>query len=73
MKSTIDAERHAAEDRPRSSKLESLALQFQAAKQLSVRGYDDGGQAHRDRTHTHGEIESPADEKAPATGMATKL
>jgi len=39
-------------------------LQLKSAKQLSVGGYDDGGQAHRDRPHTHREIESPVDEKA---------
>jgi hypothetical protein len=40
------------------------ARQLKSAKQLSVGGYDDGGQAHRDRPYTHREIESPVDEKA---------
>jgi len=43
---------------------EGVLLQLKSAKQLSVGGYDDGGQAHRDRPHTHREIESPVDEKA---------
>src|SRR5580700_7737035 len=43
---------------------QSVVLQLKSAKQLSVGGYDDGGQAHRDRPHTHREIESPVDEKA---------
>src|SRR6266481_1772952 len=56
---------HAAEDLTRAYilQLEGLALQLQYAKQLSVRSYDDGGQAHRDCAHTHGEIKPPADEK----------
>src|SRR5216684_1113959 len=56
---------HAAEDLTRAYilQLEGLALQLQYAKQLSVRSYDNGGQAHRDCAHTHGEIKPPADEK----------
>ena len=43
---------------------EGVSLQLKSAKQLSIGGYDDGGKAHRDRPHTHREIESPMDEKA---------
>jgi hypothetical protein len=38
-------------------------LQLESAKQLSVRGYDDGRQAHRDCTDTHRAIKPPADKK----------
>jgi hypothetical protein len=48
-------------------------LQLESAKQLGVRGYDDGGQAHRDRPHTHGEIESPVDEKAGSNRNCDKI
>ena len=48
----------------RGSMRERVLLQLRSAKQLSVGGYDDGGQAHRDRPHIHREIESPVDEKA---------
>ena len=48
----------------RRSMVNGVLLQLKAAKQLSVGGYDDGGEAHRDRPHTHREIESPVDEKA---------
>ena len=41
-----------------------VLLQLQSAKQLSVGGDDDGGEAHRDRPHAHREIESPVDEQA---------
>ena len=44
-------------------KLNGVALQLQSSKQLSVCSYDDSGQAHRDRTHTHRKIESPMDKK----------
>ena len=47
----------------RRSTVNGVLLQLKAAKQLSVGGYDDGGEAHRDRPHTHREIESPVDEK----------
>src|SRR5712692_599009 len=40
-----------------------LALQIQSAKQLRVCSHDDGRNAHRHCTHTHGEINPPADEK----------
>src|SRR5260370_15391992 len=42
--------------------LEHCALQLQSAKQLSVRGDDDGGEAHCDCANAHGKIESPVDE-----------
>src|SRR5579872_1998898 len=48
----------------RGSMGEGVLLQLKSAKQLSVGGYDDSGKAHRDGPHTHGEIESPVDEKA---------
>ena len=48
----------------RGSMGDGVLLQLKSAKQLSVGGYDDGGQTHRDRPHTHREIESPVDEKA---------
>src|SRR5712671_100279 len=44
-----------------------VSLQLEAAKQLRGRD-DDGGQAHRDRPHTHGEIESPVDEESCCDG-----
>jgi hypothetical protein len=34
-----------------------------AAKQLCIRSYDDGREAHRRCTHTHGQIDSPRYEK----------
>jgi len=39
------------------------ALQFQPAKQLCIRSHNDGREAHRHCTHTHGQIDSPGDEK----------
>jgi hypothetical protein len=39
-------------------------LQSHSAKQLCVSSYDDGGETHRDCANAHGQIESPADEKA---------
>ena len=39
-------------------------LQLQSAKQLSIRGDDDGGEAHGNCANAHGQIESPADENA---------
>jgi hypothetical protein len=48
-------------------------LQLKSAKQLSVGGYDDGGQAHCDRPHTQGEIESPVDEKAGSDRNSDKV
>ena len=50
-----------------------VVLQLKSAKQLSVGGYDDGGQAHRHRPHTHGEIESPVDEKAGSNRNSDKV
>src|SRR5712692_3498422 len=41
-----------------------VLLQLKSAKQLSVGGDDDGGEAHRNRPHAHREIESPVDEQA---------
>ena len=43
---------------------EHRALQLQPAKQLCVRGDDDGGETHCDRANAHGQIESPVDENA---------
>src|SRR5207244_10553218 len=45
--------------------IRGVAPQLQSAKQLRVCSHNNSGQAHRDRTHTHGELESPANEKAP--------
>ena len=50
-----------------------VVLQLNSAKQLSIRGYDDGGQAHRDRPHAHGEIESPVDQKAGSDRNSDKV
>src|ERR1700686_1048064 len=56
-----------------TGRAQSVVWQVKSAKQLSVRGYDDGGQAHRDRPHTHGEIESPVDEKAGSNRNSDKV
>src|SRR5260370_3399613 len=45
--------------------LECLALQLESAKQLGICSHNYRRETHRDCTDTHGEIESPADEKAP--------
>jgi hypothetical protein len=48
-------------------------LQLESPKQLSVGGYDDSGQAHRDRPHTYRKIESPMDEKASSNRNSDKV
>jgi hypothetical protein len=43
---------------------EEYFLQLQSAKQLGVRRYDEGREAHCDCTYAHGQIEPPVDENA---------
>src|SRR5256884_60148 len=53
--------------------LDGLTLQLQSAKQLRVRGHDDGRSAHCDCAHTHGQIESPAHEKTRCDRYGYKI
>jgi hypothetical protein len=45
----------------RAQLLEHRTLQFQLAKQLRIRSYDDGREAHCHHTHTHGQIAGRSD------------
>src|SRR5437867_723264 len=48
-------------------------LQFQPAKQLSIRGHDDGGEAHCDCTHTHRQVNPLANEKTSCDRDSDKV
>jgi hypothetical protein len=48
-------------------------LQFQPAKQLRIRSYDDGREAHCHHTHTHVQIDSPRDEETSWNRDGDKL
>src|SRR5712691_7638992 len=53
--------------------IRGVAPQLQSAKQLRVCSHNDSGQAHRDRTHTHGELKSPANEKTSGDRDSDKV
>src|SRR6267143_3469859 len=53
--------------------IRGVAPQLQSAKQLRVCSHNNSGQAHRDRTHTHGELESPANEKTSGDRDSDKV
>jgi len=57
----------------RSSNGRGLAHQFQSAKQLRVRGYDEPLLHHRDGPQTHGEIEPPVREKTAGDRDSDKV
>jgi hypothetical protein len=57
----------------RAQLLEHRTLQFQPAKQLRIRSYDDGREAHCHHTHTHVQIDSPRDEETSWNRDGDKL
>ena len=53
--------------------LQRLALQGQPAKQLRITCDDDGGQAHRNGTDAHGDIQSQVDENTSSDWDSDKV